>query len=197
MKPEIPLTCDVVRADLPLFVGGDLHLDGEQGSAARALEVHLAQCEGCSEELEALQRARKALQGSGSKSGAPGLWPDVREALVSEGRIHAAPVRLAPTLRLRELAAATLLAGLGLFLWSGDEESPLTLEAPAPAGLVMEEEASAPLAPSLVSPLRPLSADEVALSEGAETLGEAPEVGESARPLLGGAASLAGNPTIR
>ncbi|MCH2105762.1 MAG: hypothetical protein MK291_03895 [Planctomycetes bacterium] len=196
MKPENPLSCDVVRADLPLFVGGDLHQDGEQTSATRALEAHLALCVECREELDALQRARQALQGLAPKSGAPGLWPDVREALVAEGRIQAGSVRIAPTRRLRQLAAAALLAGLGLFIWAGDEESPLAPEAPAPAELVMEEE-RAPLEPSLVSPLRPLSADEVALSEGAETLGEAPEVGEPARPLPGGAASLAGNPTIR
>jgi len=96
---------------------------------------------------------------------------------------------------MSQLAAAALIAGLGLFIWSGDGEPPVMPEGPTPAELVMEE--PAPLEPSLVSPLRPLSADEVALSEGAEVLGEESEVNESARPFIGGGAHLASNPTIR
>ena len=196
MKPERPLSCEVVRADLPLFVGGELHQDGEQASAVRALEAHLAECPKCSAELDSLRRARQALQGLSAKAGAPGLWPDVREALVAEGRIQDAPVRLAPVRRMRRLAAAALLAGLGLFLWAEGPEAPLTTEAPAPLELVMEEE-EAPLEPSLASPLRPLNPDEVAFSESAEAVEGAGTVSLPTRPLREGPASLAGNRTIR
>ncbi|MCH2102715.1 MAG: zf-HC2 domain-containing protein [Planctomycetes bacterium] len=197
MKPERTLSCEEVRADLPLFVGGELHQDGEQGSAVRALEAHLAECPKCSAELDSLRRSRQALQGLSSKASAPGLWPDVREALLAEGRIQGSPVRFAPARRMRRLAAAALLAGLGLFLWAQGPDAPLTTaEAPGPVELVMEIE-EAPLEPSLASPLRPLSPDEVAFSESAEAVEGAGTVTLPTGPLREGPASLAGNRTIR
>ena len=197
MKPDTQLTCEVVRADLPLFVGGDLHLDGEQGAAARALRQHLVECAGCTAELESLKIAREAFLSLGMDSGAPGLWPDVRAVLAAEGRFDAAPAAAAPVYRFRQLAAAALLAGLGLFFWFGDDVTPVSPEAPAPRGLALEE-ALEPEAPSPVSPLRPLLPNELALSDEAAVFGENAEAPASvARPSGRGGVSVAGHNSIR
>lgn len=196
MKPETQLTCEIVRADLPLFVGGDLHLDGEQGAAAQALRVHLAECSGCAEELESLKDAREAFLSLGLDSGAPGLWPDVRAVLAAEGRFDAIQAP-APVFRFRQMAAAAVFAGLGLFIWYGGE-APLDPTEIEPSGLVMEA-TPAPLIPSLASPLRPLLPDELALSEGAEIFGGSEDSPALVAPIPGasGGASVAGNIRIR
>jgi len=199
MKFETQLNCEVVRADLPLFVGGDLHLDGEQGAAGRAMRQHLAECLGCAEELESLKVAREAFLslGSGSGSGAPGLWPDVRAVLAAEGRFDvAAPPT--PVHRFRQLAAAAIIAGLGVFVWLGGDDAPLNPAKSEPAGLVLEGVQTTEL-PSHASPLRPLLPDELALSEGAEVFGEGGEAPALAEPIPGasGGVSVAGSTRIR
>ena len=196
MKPDTQLTCEVVRADLPLFVGGDLHLDGEQGAAAQALRRHLVLCSGCAEELESLKDAREAFLSLGMDSGAPGLWPDVRAVLAAEGRFDvesASPAPPAPVYRFRQLAAAAILAGIGLVIWSGDGEAPAT---PEPTGLALEEELD-PVIPSPVSPLRPLLPNELALFEDAAVFGEDAETQVTTPPARRGGASVAGNKLIR
>lgn len=197
MKPDTQLTCEVVRADLPLFVGGDLHLDGQQSAAARALRQHLVECARCSGELESLKIAREAFLSLGMDSGAPGLWPDVHAVLAAEGRFEAAPTAAAPVYRFRQLVAAALLAGLGLFFWFGDDVTPVSPEDPAPRGLALEE-ALEPEAPSLVSPLRPLLPNELALSDEAAVFGENAEAPASVtRPSGRGGVTVAGHNTIR
>ena len=197
MKPEKQLSCEVVRADLPLFVGGDLHLDGEHGAAGQVVRQHLAGCPGCAEEFESLKVAREAFLSLGSDSGAPGLWPDVRAVLAAEGRfgVAAAPARVYP---LRQLAAAAIVAGLGFFFWIGGDDAPLNPSDSEPAGLVLQGE-QAPEPSSLASPLRPPLPDELALSEGAEVFGEDGEAPALATPLPGasGGVSVAGNSRIR
>lgn len=197
MKPETKLTCEVVRADLPLFVGGDLHLDGERGAAVQALRQHLVECAGCAEELESLKVAREAFLSLGMDSGAPGLWPDVRAVLAAEGRFEAAPTAAAPVYRFRQLVAAVLLAGLGLFFLTGDDVTQVSPGAPEPSGLALEE-ALEPEAPSPVSPLRPLLPNELALSDEAAVFGENVEAPASATaPSGGGGVSVAGHNSIR
>ena len=196
MKPETQLTCEVVRADLPLFVGGDLHLDGEQGAAAQALRLHLTECSGCADELESLTIAREAFLSLGLDSGAPGLWPDVRAVLAAEGRFGtiSAP---APIYQFRHLAAAAILAGLGVFIWFGGGDTPFAPETPAPEGLALEG-ALAPEVSSPVSPLRPLLPGELALSHEAAVFGENAEgPASSAAPSGLGGVSVAGNNSIR
>ncbi len=196
MKPDTQLSCEVVRADLPLFVGGDLHLDGEQGPAARALRLHLDECPECREELESLRGAREAFLSLGADSGAPGLWPDVRAVLAAEGRFETAPTTAAPVYRFRQLAAAALLAGIGLFFWFGGSETPIAPEAPAPVGLALEEKV-APATPSPVSPLRPLLPGELAFSEDAALFGEDPGAQVTTPPAGQGRVSVAGHKLIR
>ena len=193
------LTCEVVLADLPLFVGGDLHQDGEQGAAAQALRSHLAECSGCQAELESLQIAREAFLSLGMDSGAPGLWPDVRAVLAAEGRFQAAPTTAtpaAPVFHFRQLAAAAILAGIGLFFWSSDDETPIVPAEPEPSGLAVEE-TLAPETPSPVSPLRPLLPSELALSEDAAVFGESAEAPVSASPAGSSGVSVAGHNSIR
>ena len=197
MKPDTQLTCEVVRADLPLFVGGDLHLDGEQGAAAQALRQHLAECSGCADELESLKIAREAFLSLGMDSGAPGQWPDVRAVLAAEGRFGVEDTPAAPNYRFRQLTAAAVLAGLGLSFWLGSSVTPLSPEAPAPSDLVLEV-TLAPEVPSPVSPLRPLLPNELALSEEAAVFGENAEAPASAAPPSGGGGvSVAGHNSIR
>lgn len=197
MKPETQLTCEVVRADLPLFVGGDLHLDGDGGAAAQALRQHLVECAKCAGELESLKIAREAFLSMGMDSGAPGLWPDVRAVLAAEGRFGAAPTPAAPVYRFRQLVAAAVLAGLGLFFLFSDEVTPASPEAPATRGLALED-ALEPEAPSPVSPLRPLLPNELALSDEAAVFGEDGETPASVTPSSGrGGVSVAGHNSIR
>ena len=203
MKPETEMTCEEVRADLPLLVGGDLFSGGDGESAAElSAELphssHLSSCAACAEELTALERSRQAFLSLREEVGAPGLWPDVRAVLAAEGRLgEAAPV--ASVYRFpRFAAAAAVLLCCGALLWMDGEssppatgENPLALESsssPAPASDVL---------PAGSLSLRPLKTDELALSEGAEVFGLG-GVGEVATPLQAPAgASAAGMIKIR
>jgi hypothetical protein len=197
MKPETEMTCEDVRADLPLLVGGDLFSGGDGESLAElSHRSHLSSCAACAEELAALERSRQAFLSLGEEVGAPGLWPDVRAVLAAEGRLgEAAPA--APVYRFRRFAsAAAVLLCCGALVWMAGEDGPsTTVEAP----LALETPASpAPASDALPAgslSLRPLKTDELALSEGAEIFGLG---GEVATPLQAPAgASAAGMIKIR
>jgi hypothetical protein len=207
MKPETQMTCEEVRADLPLFVGGDLFSEDDGGSASelqRRLKPamlpyrsHLSSCVACTEELAALKRSRDAFLSLGVEVSAPGLWPDVRAVLAAEGRLgEVAPV--APVYRFRRFAAAAVLACCGALLWMAEASrpsetggDPLALESSSPPAVVLEA------IPSRSLSLRPLMTDELALSEGAEIFGLV-GAGEVATPLqTPGGVSAAGMIKIR
>ena len=202
MKPETEMTCEEVRADLPLFVGGDLFSrnDGESApelSPALPYSRHLSSCSSCAAELASLERSRQAFLSLREEVGAPGLWPDVRAVLAAEGRLgEAAPV--APVYRFRRFAAAAVLVCCGALLWmaeanrpSDTERGPLALEISSPPTVASDALPSGSLS------LRPLKMDELALSEGAEIFGLG-SAGEVATPLqTPGGASAAGMIKIR
>lgn len=195
MKPEAQWTCEEVRADLPLFVGGDLFEDEHQQPSVEALRLHLSGCSKCAEEFAALTRSREAFLRLGENCGAPGLWPDVRAVLAAEGRFAGAAAP-APVRRYRMALAVALFLGLGVFVWLEFGEggvSPAPLE---PAALALEGE-PADEVPSLASPLRPLLAHELALSEGAEIFGVSEGVGALLPSHTTGGASAAGLTKIR
>ncbi len=192
MKPETEMTCEDVRADLPLLVGGDLFSGGDgESDADLSHGSHLSSCAACAEELAALERSRQAFLSLGEDAGAPGLWPDVRAVLAAEGRLgEAAPA--APVYRFRRFAAAAaVLLCCGALVWMAGEGDPsTTVEAP----LALETPALDALPAGSLS-LRPLKTDELALSEGAEIFGLG---GEVATPLQAPAgASAAGMIKIR
>lgn len=89
MRPQ-PLRCSEVLERLPLFVGEDL-----EGDLSRAVLAHLAGCASCREEearaRDARQRFRAVLDGSLAGLARPGLWPEIRQGLVAEGRLVEAP----------------------------------------------------------------------------------------------------------
>lgn len=196
MKSETEMTCEEVRADLPLLVGGDL-FSGADGESAAELShsTHLSSCAACAEELAALERSRQAFLSLREEVGAPGLWPDVRAVLATEGRFG----EVAPVYRFRRFAAAAaVLLCFGALLWmaevsrpSAPGEDPLALEGSSPTALASDALPKGSLT------LRPLNADELALSEGAEIFGLG-GVGEVATPLQAPAgASAAGMIKIR
>ena len=207
MKPETQMTCEEVRADLPLFVGGDLFSedDGESTSELRRHlkpamllhRSHLNSCAACAEELAALKRSREAFLSLREEVSAPGLWPDVRAVLAAEGRLgEVAPV--APVYRFRRFAAAAVLICCGALLWMAEANRP---SEPGGDPLVLENSSSPTVAsqalPSGSLSLRPLMTDELALSEGAEIFGLV-GAGEVATPLqTPGGASAAGMIKIR
>ena len=195
MKPETEMTCEDVRADLPLLVGGDLFSGGDGESLAElSHRSHLSSCAACAEELAALERSRQAFLSLGEEVGAPGLWPDVRAVLAAEGRLG----EVAPVYRFRRFAAAAVLLCSAALLWkaelgrpSATGEDPLALENSSPSGVTSDA-----LPPGSLS-LRPLKTDELALSEGAEIFGLG-GVQEVATPLqTPGGASAAGMIKIR
>ena len=195
MKPESQMTCEEVRADLPLFVGGDLFDDAHQAPAAEGLRRHLRGCSSCTAEFASLKRAREAFLTLGEDSTAPGLWPDVRAVLAAEGRFGDA-VAAAPVHRFRQLAAAALVVGLSVFVWRNMDEPGEAPGSDDPSGLAREEALDHEL-PALASPLRPLLPDELALSEEAEIFGES-EGAEIVIPShTPGGASAAGLTKIR
>ena len=195
MNPESQLTCEEVRSDLPLFVGGDLFEDDHQVPSVEALRRHLVGCPVCAEEFASLRRSREAFLTLGDDSSAPGLWPDVRAVLAAEGRLGgvAAP---APVHRFRMAAAAALVLGLSIFAWVGRGE-PVVPSAPGTPEDLALEKTPASGAPSLVSPLRPLLPDELALSEGAEVFGVNEGVGAVTPSHTSAGASVAGLNKIR
>lgn len=134
-------SCDDFRAQLPLFVGGDL----EAPLAAR-LEEHLGRpqaphisssdparpsriegCAACAQALEELRSARSHLLELPRLSPAPlvDLWRPIRTRLAAEGRIASGPSQVAPQppprfarrrpvlARLVSAAAAVALIALG------------------------------------------------------------------------------------
>jgi hypothetical protein len=134
--------CDDFRAQLPLFVGGDL----EAPLAAR-LEEHLggpAGCAACAGVLQELSAVRSRLLELPQLSPAPAveLWAPIRVQLAAEGRIvpaaarrmpqPALAARRAPALwRFASAAAAVALLALGAsYFLQGPAEAPST----APGG---------------------------------------------------------------
>jgi len=132
--------CDDIRAQLPLFVGGDLeaplavrvaeHLSGAACLAGRGREeildppVGAEGCADCRSVFEELRRVRGVLLELAKLSPAPAIdvWEGVRSALASEGRVGAPRwVPLAARKRVGRLhllqrlasaaAAVALLAG--------------------------------------------------------------------------------------
>lgn len=196
MNPEDRLTCEEVLADLPLFVGGDLLEDDLQASAAASLRRHLDKCDPCHEAFASLQRARQAFLTLGEGTHAPGLWPDVRAVLAAEGRLGgvAAP---APVLPFRRAVAAVLVAGLGVFAWFAIQEGPDDPTGSGELTVVVVDEAPAPESSSLLSPLRPLHSDELALSLEAEVFGEGGAADVATPSHTPGAVSAAGMTKIR
>lgn len=132
--------CDDFRAQLPLFVGGDLeaplaaklqeHLGrtGPGGSSSSSTGPAVVGCGGCAQVLASLEAARAELLGLPRRSPAPSvdLWGPIRATLAAEGRIasasrravHAprpATVRRAATWwRVASAAAAATLLALGV-----------------------------------------------------------------------------------
>lgn len=169
MNPELQLTCEEVRADLPLFVGGDLFGDEHHMPTAEAVRQHMLDCEACAEEFASLERSRDAFLTLGEDSSAPGLWPDVRAVLASEGRFGG-DVAPTPLLRFRPLAAAALVVAMGVFIWLQGSGSGVRSGTEGSSELVLDE-TLVPEGSTLASPLRPLLPDELALSEEAEVFG--------------------------
>ena len=170
MKLESQMTCEEVRADLPLFVGGDLFDDAHQASVAEGLRRHLRGCSSCTAEFVSLKRAREAFLTLGEDSTAPGLWPDVRAVLAAEGRFGGVVAAAPPVHRFRLAAAAALVVGLGVFVWLENDAANVSPGSGEPTGLAREG-ASVPEPPSMASPLRPVLPGELALSEEAAIFG--------------------------
>lgn len=88
------LDCTTVKAQLPLYVGGDLDEDVQAGVTA-----HLGGCEPCCRSWRCAVSAREALLGLRGRVTGAGidLWSDIRDRLRSEGRVGgAAPAAPAP-----------------------------------------------------------------------------------------------------
>jgi len=196
MKPESQMTCEEVRADLPLFVGGDLFDDAHQASAAGALRRHLMGCSSCAAELASLERAREAFLTLGEDSTAPGLWPDVRAVLAAEGRFGDVVASAPPVHRFRLAAAAALVVGLGVFVWLVNDTANVSPGSGEPTGLAREG-ASVSEPPSMASPLRPVLPGELALSEEAAIFGVSEGVELVVPSHTSGSASAAGLTKIR
>lgn len=77
------MTCSDVRANLHLFVGGDLE-HPEDG----AVRAHLEACEACREESRRAVAARRALLGVRAVAPTePAIWEGVRARLLAEGAL--------------------------------------------------------------------------------------------------------------
>lgn len=131
---EMTMNCSEVRAELPLFVGGDL-----EAPARDLLARHLEGCTPCAEALAAASEARAALVEHlecAASTPSASVWPGVREALRSEGLVStAAPKILTPAapptpgrgrlLRLAPFAAAAAaVVALALIPQQEDLPSP-------------------------------------------------------------------------
>lgn len=81
-----PQSCAEIRANLPLYVGGDLDASVLSSVSERMME-HLKGCDACGEALEAAEAARAALVDVRTPD-APDLWPGVRARMQSEGLLH-------------------------------------------------------------------------------------------------------------
>jgi hypothetical protein len=125
--------CDDFRAQLPLFVGGDL-----EAPLAAKLQEHLGRsgrgsssaegCAGCSQVMASLEASRAELLDLPRRSPAPSvdLWDSIRATLAAEGRIASASrravhddrpatIRRPPSWwRVASAAAATALLALGV-----------------------------------------------------------------------------------
>ena len=132
--------CDDFRAQLPLFVGGDLeaplaaklqeHLgrSGPGGSSGSSAGPSGVGCTGCAQALASLEAARAELLDLPRRSPAPSvdLWGPVRATLAAEGRIATASrravrdprpatvPRAATWWRVASAAAAAALLALGV-----------------------------------------------------------------------------------
>jgi hypothetical protein len=124
--------CDDVRAQLPLYLGGDL-----EAPLAEQVRAHLEApddgCRGCARELAQLERVRARLLELPQRSPAPqvDVWPQVRQGLVASGLLGQAPRaerrgavarpagRLLTWPRLASAAAAVALMALGFQLLRG------------------------------------------------------------------------------
>ena len=132
--------CDDFRAQLPLFVGGDLeaplaaklqeHLgrSGPSGSSSRTAGPSSGGCTGCAQVLASLEASRAELLDLPRCSPAPSvdLWGPIRATLAAEGRIASASRRAVHTTRpatvlrstswwrVASAAAAAALLALGV-----------------------------------------------------------------------------------
>jgi len=165
--------CDDFRAQLPLFVGGDL-----EAPLAAKLQEHLGRsglaglasaegCSGCAQVLASLEAARAELLDLPRRSPAPivDLWQPIRASLASEGRI-AGPARRSvdvarpatmrrPTSwwRVASAAAAATLLALGLHLYvRGPSQSPLDDLPVEPGNGSVAEEQTLPVGESVALP---------------------------------------------
>lgn len=134
--------CDDIRAQLPLYLGGDLeaplaervrdHLEGNP------LEGQGGPCAGCARALFELREVRARLLELPERSPAPvvDLWPRVRQGLLAEGLLSGTgPAARTPLVvrrpagrllswpRLASAAAAVALVALGLQL--GGQDGPV------------------------------------------------------------------------
>jgi hypothetical protein len=108
-------------------------------------QEHLAACESCQDELDALQRQTEALGALPKLAPGPDAWPELRRQLRAEKLIRARRPWLAPTLRAA--------AALALFIAGG--AAGYALRGPAPAASEPAPVAQAP-APS-IPPSRPVA----------------------------------------
>jgi len=107
--------CDDVRAELGALLDGELG-----GSAREAVEQHLAECDGCPQELAELRALAQRLAGRTDVAAPAGLWPAIEKRLERAAAPAAGP---APTSAARSwvsrIAARPLAAAAGLALVVG------------------------------------------------------------------------------
>lgn len=136
------------------------HLDGDLSpSESGRVRSHLAGCEPCRDELEALRQLVGGANALGAVEPSRDLWPGIARAILAEGQ-PAAPARRAPAPRRwwSSPRAAAIAAGLALVLFSGV------------GGYVLRDITGGGGQPAIVDASDPVQAQLVALGLPANTL---------------------------